>query len=298
VIKFGGRRNPRKTIFVASLFVPTFAILLVVVAYPMVRAFLLSLSRYQLLRPGENGFIGLGNYIALFKDEVFWVSLKNTMIFNVFTVAGGFLIGFGLSFLLSRNVKVKSFFRGILLTPWVVPYVVIGFLFLYMFNVKIGIINYTLKQLGVVSEFINWFTNGNYAMAAVIIASVWNQFPFHLSTSLAGQQTIPDELIESAHIDGASGWNVFWRIKLPWLRNMIVISTTLMMIQNFNNFAIIWTMTEGGPVNATNIFVIYVYKKAFVEWSFGYASAVGVIWLFILVAFAYAYMRLVEQQLY
>jgi len=269
-----------------------------VVAYPMIRAFILSLFEYNLLRPQEVAFIGLQNYSELFQDNVFWTAFKNTIIFNFFTVVGGFSIGFSLSFLLNRNIKLRNFFRGLLLTPWVVPYVVIGFLFLFMFNVRMGIINYTLQQAGIINDFINFFTKGNYAMLAVIIASVWNQFPFHLTTSLAGQQTIPSELIESAQIDGASSWDTFWHIKLPWLRNMIVISTTLMMIQNFNNFAIIWSMTEGGPVNSTNIFVIYVFKKAFVEWDFGYASAVGVIWLLLLVVFAYGYMRLVEKELY
>lgn len=298
MVVVGKKTDPKRILFVTTLFAPTAIILLTVVAYPMIRAFVLSLFEYNLLRPQEVAFIGFKNYSELFQDKVFWTAFKNTIIFNFFTVVGGFLIGFSLSFLLNRNIKFRNFFRGLLLTPWVVPYVVIGFLFLFMFNVRMGIINYTLQQAGFINEFINFFTKGNYAMLAVIIASVWNQFPFHLTTSLAGQQTIPSELIESAQIDGASGWDTFWHIKLPWLRNMIVISTTLMMIQNFNNFAIIWSMTEGGPVNSTNIFVIYVFKKAFVEWDFGYASAVGVIWLLLLVVFAYAYMRLVEKELY
>jgi multiple sugar transport system permease protein len=297
VVVAGKRTDPGRIIFVTALFAPTAIILLLVIAYPMVRAFILSMYDYNLLRPQDVSFIGLQNYIDLFRDETFWTAFKNTMVFNTFTVAGGFLIGFSLSFLLNRNIKFRNFFRGLFLTSWVVPYVVIGFLFLFMFNVRMGIINYTLKQVGIISEFINFFTDGNYAMLTVIIASVWNQFPFHLTTALAGQQTIPSELIEAAEIDGASGWDIFWRIKLPWLRNMIVISTTLMMIQNFNNFAIIWSMTEGGPVNSTNIFVVYVFKKAFVEWDFGYASAVGVVWLLLLVAFAYTYMRLVEKEL-
>lgn len=287
----------KEVLFVLALFMPTILILLLVIAYPMIRALILSLFDYSLLQPDQIHFIGMENYSDLFRDKVFWESFKNTMVFNFFTVTGGFLIGFSLSFLLNRNIRFRNFFRGILLTPWVVPYVVIGFLFLYMFNVKIGIINYTLKQAGLISEYISWFTDGRYAMASVIIASIWNQFPFHMVTSLAGLQTIPNDIIESARMDGASGWSVFWHIKLPWLRNMIIISTTLMMIMNFNNFAIIWSMTGGGPVNSTKIFVIYVFKKAFVEWDFGYASAIGVVWLLILVVFAYAYMRLLEREL-
>lgn len=292
------RRNPKHILFVTALFVPTAAVLLFVVAYPMIRAFVLSLYDSNLLRPDKVKFVGLGNYAALMKDKVFWEALKNTMVFNVFTVLGGFIIGVALAFLLNANVRFRNFFRGLFLTPWVVPYVVIGFLFLYMFNVRIGIINYTLQQMGFIEEFINFFTDGKRAMLTVIIAAVWNQYPFHLTTALAGLQTIPGDLVEAARIDGASHWQVFWKIKVPWLRNVLVISTTLMMIQNFNNFAIIWSMTEGGPVNSTNIFVIYVFKKAFVEWDFGYASAIGVIWLLILVVFAYGYMKTMEKEIY
>lgn len=97
-------------------------------------------------------------------------------------------------------------------------------------------------------------------------------------------------------MDGASGVQVFRHITLPWLRNIIVIATTLMMIQNFNNFAIIWTMTEGGPIRATTTFVIYVFQKAFVEFQFGYASAIGIVWLLLLVGFAAFYMRAVQSE--
>ena len=129
------------------------------------------------------------------------------------------------------------------------------------------------------------------AMTAVILANIWNQFPFHLTTMLAGLQTLPEDCIEAARIDGAGGLQVFWYVTLPWLRNIIVMSTTLMMIMNFNNFALIWTMTGGGPIHATTILVTYVFEKAFVEFNFGYASAIGMVWMALLVIFAYVYMK-------
>jgi multiple sugar transport system permease protein len=114
---------------------------------------------------------------------------------------------------------------------------------------------------------------------------------------LAGLQTVPEDCIEAARIDGAGSIAVFRYITLPWLRNIIVISTTLMMIQNFNNFALIWSITGGGPINSTTTFVIYVFQKAFEEFNFGYASAIGMVWMVLLVVFAYVYMKFAVKEI-
>lgn len=284
-------------LFVFTLFAPSAVILLVVVAYPLVRSFFLSLTQYNLIMPNLSRFIGLKNYVDLFHDSIFREALKNTLIFNVSSVVGGFLLGFVLAILLNTKIRFQRLFRGILLTPWVIPYVIIGFLFLYMFNTKIGIMNYTLQQTGLISKFLPWMSDPTLSMTAVIIANIWNQFPFHLTTMLAGLQTVPEDCVEAARIDGAGSWEVFWHITLPWLRNIIVISTTLMMIQNFNNFALIWTMTGGGPIHATTTFVIYVFEKAFVEFNFGYASAIGMVWMALLIVFAYVYMKFAVREI-
>lgn len=286
----------QQRLFTFVLFAPSIAVLLLVVAYPLLRSVVLSFFEYDLLRPTSRPFVGLQNYQDLARDPIFWQALKNTLIFNTFTVIGGFLLGLALALLLNTEIRFRQFFRGLALMPWVVPYVVIGFLFLFMFNQKIGVVNYTLAQLGIIERFLPWFSDPQLALAAVILASIWNQFPFHMLTMLAGLQTIPAELEEAARIDGAGSVQVFRHITLPWLRNIIVISTTLMMIQNFNNFAIIWTMTEGGPLRATTTFVIYVFRKAFVDFEFGAASAIGIVWLLVLTVFAAFYIRLVEQE--
>lgn len=287
----------KHAVFVSTLFAPSAAILLIVVAYPLVRSFALSLTGYNLIRQASHTFIGLKNYVALWHDEIFWEALKNTLIFNVSSVVGGFLIGFVLALLLNTHIRFRRIFRGILLAPWVIPYVVIGFLFLYMFNTKIGIVNYTLQRTGLIAEFLPWLAKPVLAMTAVIIANIWNQFPFHLTTMLAGLQTVPEDCIEAARIDGAGSIAVFRYITLPWLRNIIVISTTLMMIQNFNNFALIWSITGGGPINSTTTFVIYVFQKAFEEFNFGYASAIGMVWMALLVVFAYVYMKFAVKEI-
>ena len=290
------KRKWKKRLFVFTLFAPSLIILLVVVAYPLIRSLILSFRDYNLLTPMSNPFVGLDNYRQIFNDQIFWVAFKNTMIFNLGAVIGGFLIGFILALILNSEIKFRKLFRSLFMTSWVVPYVIIGFLFLFMFNSKIGIVNYTLKRLNIINDFLHWFSRGQLAMTTVVLATIWNQFPFHMVTFLAGLQTIPENLKEAARIDGASSWQIFRYITLPWMRNIIMISTTLMMITNFNNFAIIWTITEGGPIRSTTTFVIYVFQKAFVEFNFGYASAIGIIWLLFLVGFAWFYIKLMNKE--
>ncbi len=165
---------------------------------------------------------------------------------------------------------------------------------LYMFNGEVGIINYTLKSVGLIEEFIPWFGSLDHAMLAVIIANIWNQTPFYMLMLLAGLQTRPDELMEAAKIDGAGSWARFRHITLPHLSKVIMIITALMVIWNFNNFDLIWTTTQGGPVNATMVLSVYTYRQAFVSFNTGYASAIAVLWLLGLLAFSYFYIRAME----
>ena len=295
-MKYYADSRLKNALFVGLLFGPSACILLLVVAYPLVRSFALSLTNYSIISPTTR-LIWFQNYQALWQDAIFWEALRNTLVFNVSSVVGGFALGFGLALLLNTNIRFQRIFRGLLLTPWVTPYVIIGFLFLYMFNTKIGIVNYSLQQAGLIQKFLPWMSSPTLSMTAVVIANIWNQFPFHLTTMLAGLQTVPEDCLEAVRIDGAGRLGVFWYIVLPWLRNIIVISTTLMMIQNFNNFALIWTMTGGGPIHATTTFVIYVFQKAFEEFNFGYASAIGMVWMLLLIVFAYVYMKFAVKEI-
>ena len=126
---------------------------------------------------------------------------------------------------------------------------------------------------------------------AVILAYVWNETPFFMLMLLAGLQSIPGDIVEAAVVDGASGFGVFRYITVPSLRRIIAISTILMIIWNFNNFTVIWPMTQGGPINATTTFVVYVYRNAFQNFNIGYAATIGVVWLVLLLILTFFYMR-------
>lgn len=283
------RRN--EVLFAWGLILPSLAILVLVIFYPLVQSLLLSFSNANMLNIEGALFVGLDNFKKIIQDSVFWVALKNTVIFVGCSVAGGLIIGMALALILNENIPFRNFFRGIALIPWVVPGVVVALLVLYMFNSQAGIVNWVLVQLGLADQFIDWFGSTEYALWAEIIANIWNQTPFYMLMILAGLQTVPQHQHEAAMIDGASSVQRFFYVTLPNIRGVLMIVTSLMVIWNFNNFDLIWTTTQGGPVNATMTLSVYVYRNAFVGLDVGYAAAIGMVWLAILLSFSSFYIR-------
>jgi multiple sugar transport system permease protein len=168
---------------------------------------------------------------------------------------------------------------------------------LYMFNGQVGIVNYVFKQCGIIDEFKTWLGDGNLAIWVITIGNAWYQFPFHMMTILAGLQTIPEDLIDAAEVDGAGPFRRFRYITLPCLRNIIVMSTSLMVIFSFKAFALIWTATQGGPFYTTSIFEVYTYQLAFQEFNMGYAATVGAVSLLFLAVFAFIYIKTVQREI-
>jgi multiple sugar transport system permease protein len=186
--------------------------------------------------------------------------------------------------------------RSILLTPWAVPLIVVAFLFRYMFDQDSGVVNEVLRHLGLIHANIHWLTSSTWAMPAVMVANIWTQIPFFFLIFTAGLASVPNEVIEAARVDRASTWAMITRIKLPYLWGPALVAVLIMVINNFNDFAKIWAMTEGGPGYSTSTLIIYVYRLAFTSFNMGYASTVGVIWLVLLVIFAVFYIRLLQKK--
>jgi multiple sugar transport system permease protein len=272
---------------------PALIILAVVIGYPIVDAVIVSLSNYSLLYP-EHAFVGASNYHVLLHDQVFWQSLRNTLIFTGASVVLAMAIGLALALALERLSGPWRFIRALLLTPWAVPVIVVAFLFEFMFTNPGGITNALLEDLHIIHSPIPWLTSPGWAMVSVIAANVWTQAPFFLLVFTAALAGVPDTVIEAARIDRAGTWSMITYIKLPYLRTAAAVGAVLMIIQNFNNFPLIYAMTGGGPANATSTLVVYVYELAFTTFKLGYASAIGVIWLAILLVIVSAFIRLLR----
>jgi len=271
---------------------PSLVLLAIIVGYPVVYTFVLSAQDYNLLSSESARFVGAANYRKLFADPVFRHALVNSAVYSFGSVAVSALLGLTLALLTESLVGRRGrVLRALLLTPWAVPFVVVAFLFRYMYLQNGGAINAVLLSAGAITTPISWLTVSSLAMPAVMLTNIWVMTPFFfllLSAALAG---IPVEVIESARVDRARASSMILRIKLPFLRKALVIGSLLMIIANFNDFAKIWAMTQGGPGYSTTTLVIYVYRQAFENFAFGYASAIGVVWLLLLLVFAVAYLR-------
>ncbi len=290
------RRGRSDTRLAVLLLAPCLLILAFIIAYPLWRGLWLSTLNWKLIDPAGASAAGLSNYVRLASDKIFWETLRNTLAFSVSSVIGGFLIGLLLAILLNQNLRLGRVWRGLALLPWIVPYIVVGFLFLYMFSFDAGIINFILKGLGLISSNQAWLAMPATAMLAVIAANIWNQIPFYMLMFLAGLQSVPSDVKEAAVIDGANVVGVFRYVTLPHLQNIMVITTILMLIRNFNNFPIIWTMTQGGPMYTSTTLIVYIFRLAFSDFNMGYAATVGIVWLILLMIITAVYVRIFERE--
>ena len=271
---------------------PTLAVLAVVVGYPVVYTAVLSGMQFNLLDPAPARFVGLANYARLASDGIFLRALANTAVYSFGSVAASALLGLALALLVESYAGARMrLVRALLLTPWAVPFVVTAFLFRYMYLQNGGVLNALLLELGIVQAPVAWLNAASLALPAVMAANVWSMTPFFFLLLSAALAAIPVEVLESARVDRARGASLVWHIKLPFLRNALLVGSLLMVIANFNDFAKVWAMTQGGPGYATTTLVVYVYRLAFETFDFGYASAMGVVWLAMLMLFALAYLR-------
>ncbi|MDR1536205.1 MAG: sugar ABC transporter permease [Planctomycetota bacterium] len=280
----------------AVLLAPTLIVLALVILYPIVSSAALGFFNYDLTNPRGQGFAGVDNFTRLANDANFWRALKNTLVFSLSSVAFGLVFGLAGALALNNLAERHGWLRGVLLLPWVIPTVVVGYLFLFIFDVDAGLASYLLMRLGIIDRSLPWLMRGDLAMAACIIANVWNQTPFYILMFAAGLKTIPQDIREATVEMGASRWQEFRHVTLPFLWGLIVITSLLMIIRNFNNFPIVYTMTGGGPAYETTTFVIYIYRLAFDSFKLGYAGAVGFIWCIVLAILAALYVRALTKE--
>jgi ABC-type sugar transport system permease subunit len=275
-----------------TMVLPSVGVLAIVVGYPVVYTLVLAAEDYNLIGTTPPRFVGPANFAKLVHDPTFWQALGNTLIYTFGSVAIAALLGLALA-LLTENAGGRGgrFVRALLLTPWAVPFVVVAFLFRYMYLQNGGAINALLLAAGIIDTPISWLNVASLALPAVMVTNVWAMTPFFFLLLAAALAGIPNEVIESARVDRARGASLVFGIKLPFLRNALLIGCLLMIIANFNDFAKIWAMTQGGPGYATTTLVVYVYRQAFENFAIGYASAIGVVWLLLLLVFAFAYLR-------
>jgi multiple sugar transport system permease protein len=277
------------TQFAILLVLPALALFFFIILYPLLNSMYIGLLDKSLVMPGES-FVGLKNLQRVFQKEL-WLLFKNTMIFTVGATLLPFVIGFGVALILNGAVKGRAFWRGAFLLPWLVPGVIVSFLWLWIFNANYGVLNGLLRTTGLIDSNINWLGLPGMAMLAVIIAKSWQTFPWIMVMILAGLQTIPRDLVEAAAIDGANRWRIFLHVTVPQLRGISSVVLLLSFIWNFQHFENIYVMTEGGPAKATTTFSIAVYQTAFQAFDLGRAGAIGIWWMALLSVLVVVYLK-------
>ena len=269
---------------------PAILIILSVVLIPIMNAIRMSFMHYDLRRPGQIGFIGLGNYIEIFNDPVFWSSLSRTFFWVFFGVGFQFLIGFALALLLHKKIMFRGFFRSVSLIPWVTPGVLIALMWRWIYDGNHGVLNDILMRLGLISTSIPFLAQINTAFPATIVTIVWQGIPFFALMILAGLQGIPNELYEAADIDGANKRDKLFRITIPSLKNTLFVTTLLRIIWVANSVDIIANLTGGGPAFSTQTLSVYIFNRG-MALNLGYASALAIILAMFLAAVAVPYLK-------
>jgi multiple sugar transport system permease protein len=280
---------------------PTLVALTCVLAYPIGFAGYLSLHEVSIrqLRSGEFPFVGLANFARLFQDEVFWLSLRHTLVFVAATVALEVVIGLAVALTISdERVWISRVTRVLILIPWAVPPVVNGLLWSFIANAQYCYLNRTLHKLGLITDYVNWLGEPRLAMAVVIAAYVWRTTPFNILLYHAALQGIPAEVYEAAAVDGASPWQSLWRLTLPLLRPIVAVTLILRTTFSFTVFDEILAITQGGPGNDTWVAAWYTYRTAFQPpFDIGLGAASAWVLAVLIGLAALAYVRLVYRRL-
>jgi multiple sugar transport system permease protein len=274
-------------LFLAPALVVTAAVIFV----PALQTAWMSLHDYILYRPSDVPFVGLGNFARLAQDEVFWISLGNSLIWVLLAVGLQFLLGLGTALLLDESFWWRGVARALVVVPWALPSVIIGLMWTWMYDLNLGVVNDLLLRLGLIAAPVAWLARPDTALYAVILALVWQGFPFFAVMILAGLQTIPSELYEAAEIDGATRWQRLRHVILPALRQVIATALLLRIIWVANSLDVILVMTGGGPGYATHTLPLYAFLKAYSSMEFGYGAALALVLTALLLIVVTSYVR-------
>ena len=292
------RKSLYKNLIRFSFLIPIILYLLIFFGYPLYYSITVSLQSYSLQTEytGIAPFIGLANYLNVLQDVTVHVAAWHTVIFTVGSIVPQFLLGLGLALFFARKFPLSRFLRSLMLLPWLLPLVVSGTVWKWLFDQTNGIIDQMLSGLHLLPAHYGWLTTPGWALAAVIITNIWIGIPFNMVLIYSGLQGISGEVYEAASIDGANKWQQFWYITVPLLRPVIGVVLLLGLIYTLKVFDIVYVLTGGGPADATQIFATWSYNLSFSQQLFGQGAALGNIILVISLVVALIYLRPQKRQ--
>lgn len=273
----------------AALVLPTLLPVLVLSVAPLVMGVALAFTDARLVRNPQYELVGLDNFTRLLENGFFWESFRIGMVWAVSVTLLQLVAGMGLALLLAGDLKLQGLTRVLALIPWAMPPVVVAIMWRMIYSPNAGPLNAGLGAVGLPDD-INWLADFSTALPAVVVVGVWVGMPQTTVTLLAGLQQIPGELHEAASMDGAGAVRRFRSVTLPSLRPIITSITSLNFIWNFNSFSLVYVLTEGGPGGKTMLPMLFTYLEAFKNRNIGYAAAMGVVLVVVVVLLLTAYL--------
>jgi multiple sugar transport system permease protein len=266
--------------------------MLIVIAYPVYYTIELSFFKTPPnLQMKDKVFVGLDNYAAILSSASFREVTLNTLVWTVFSTLFAFLIGLAAALALHREFIGRGVLRALLLIPYVVSAVAASYVWKWLYHSDFGVIGALAVQFGLSDKPINFLDNLHTVLPSLIVVNVWKEFSFAMIMLMAGLQTVPDQLLRAAQVDGANAWQRFWHVTFPHLKSVSMVTVLLLMVANFNSFIIPWVMTGGGPAGASDIWITQIYNIAFGRQRYGVAAAYSVILFIVMMTLGYFYVK-------
>lgn len=287
-------KERRDNIIGYSLIAPSLLLLILIGIIPILITVSYSFQYKVLTDPANTHFVGLENYITLFTSTTFVEVLRNTAVFTVLSMVVQLIVGFAGALLMNSAKRFVGIIRTAVLIPWAIPGIIIAYMFSFMFNDQLGVVNQLLQSVNIIDSPIAWLTDRTWAMLVVVLADTWKQFPYIALMLLAGLQTIPKELYESAEVDGAGKISRFFRITLPNLKGVLLIVLLFRTMGAIRIFDIIFGITGGGPANSTATLLYQAYKYLFGDMNFGLGSAMSTIITILILICSIIYIKVLK----
>ncbi len=280
----------KKTLQALLFLIPALLLISIFFLYPLVNVFITSFQEWEAL--GDSKWIGLENYKETFQDSETWQSLWNTVIYTLIVTPMIFVPAIIFAVILMKTSKISNFFRASFFVPYVISFVVASYIWLWIYNDTIGILNYLLISFDIIKEPVNWLGGTWISRIMVSLMVSWKTFAFSMVILIAGLQAVPLEVYEAAKMDGATKSQEFFHITLPLLRPTLMLALIISIAGSFKAYDHFYIMTQGGPLKTTQTIVMYINKVGFEYYDIGRGSAISVLFLIILLIISYLQLKL------
>jgi len=284
-------RSREEALFILTVLVPTLAAFLVIRLIPIGQTLVYSLFNWNLI-DGVGAFVGIKNYLAVFKDRIFYDAFANTMSFTVFTTVFSVILGLAFAYLINQKIRLKSFYETVIFIPVVLTFVPVCLIWMWLMEWDNGFINILLTGLGI--QRVAWLATPRMSLMSVIIVSIWKVIGYNMVIFSVGLKNIPSAYYEAAMIDGASRWMSFRRVTLPLLRPITLFVTVISVINNLKVFTQFHVMTSGAQGGGARVQVLVsdIYARGFAYFKMGHAAAESVVLLVVVLMFTLLQFRM------